>query len=118
MSISGFHRRLQIEDLEARIALMPLFQAEKDRRYDHWPGLGGYRPECPSLQGFTCIQDSGYSACMNCQLHPGAHRASITFEEGQRLDLVESPEGRVGRLPGGRGIGAGAGDRVGICQGE
>ncbi|KAM9244512.1 NADH dehydrogenase [ubiquinone] 1 alpha subcomplex subunit 13 [Dugong dugon] len=25
-------RRLQIEDLEARIALMPLFQAEKDRR--------------------------------------------------------------------------------------
>ncbi|XP_030743903.1 NADH dehydrogenase [ubiquinone] 1 alpha subcomplex subunit 13 [Echinops telfairi] len=28
-------RRLQIEDLESRIALMPLFQAEKDRRrYD------------------------------------------------------------------------------------
>ncbi|KAF7485433.1 Hypothetical predicted protein [Marmota monax] len=25
-------RRLQIEDLEARIALMPLFQAERDRR--------------------------------------------------------------------------------------
>nr|7VBL_W Chain W, NADH dehydrogenase [ubiquinone] 1 alpha subcomplex subunit 13 [Sus scrofa]7VBP_W Chain W, NADH dehydrogenase [ubiquinone] 1 alpha subcomplex subunit 13 [Sus scrofa]7VC0_W Chain W, NADH dehydrogenase [ubiquinone] 1 alpha subcomplex subunit 13 [Sus scrofa]7VWL_W Chain W, NADH dehydrogenase [ubiquinone] 1 alpha subcomplex subunit 13 [Sus scrofa]7VXS_W Chain W, NADH dehydrogenase [ubiquinone] 1 alpha subcomplex subunit 13 [Sus scrofa]7VY9_W Chain W, NADH dehydrogenase [ubiquinone] 1 al len=25
-------RRLQIEDFEARIALMPLFQAEKDRR--------------------------------------------------------------------------------------
>uniref|UniRef100_A0A8C5LCQ7 NADH dehydrogenase [ubiquinone] 1 alpha subcomplex subunit 13 n=2 Tax=Jaculus jaculus TaxID=51337 RepID=A0A8C5LCQ7_JACJA len=25
-------RRLQIEDMEARIALMPLFQAEKDRR--------------------------------------------------------------------------------------
>lgn len=28
----GFHRRLQIEDFEARIALMPLLQAEKDRR--------------------------------------------------------------------------------------
>lgn len=27
-----FSRRLLIEDLEARIALMPLFQAEKDRR--------------------------------------------------------------------------------------
>lgn len=26
------YRRLQIEDLEARIALMPLFQAERDRR--------------------------------------------------------------------------------------
>ncbi|XP_052608675.1 NADH dehydrogenase [ubiquinone] 1 alpha subcomplex subunit 13 isoform X1 [Peromyscus californicus insignis] len=30
--VSRFHRRLQIEDLEARIALMPLFQAEMDRR--------------------------------------------------------------------------------------
>ncbi|XP_023390291.1 NADH dehydrogenase [ubiquinone] 1 alpha subcomplex subunit 13 isoform X1 [Pteropus vampyrus] len=30
--VLGFHRRLQIEDFEARIALMPLLQAEKDRR--------------------------------------------------------------------------------------
>lgn len=32
LSVLGFHRRLQIEDFEARIALMPLLQAEKDRR--------------------------------------------------------------------------------------
>jgi hypothetical protein len=30
--VLGFHRRLLIEDLEARIALMPLLLAEKDRR--------------------------------------------------------------------------------------
>lgn len=33
--VLGFHRRLQIEDFEARIALMPLLQAEKDRRWGH-----------------------------------------------------------------------------------
>lgn len=27
-----FYRRLQIEELEARIALLPLLQAEQDRR--------------------------------------------------------------------------------------
>lgn len=38
--VLGFHRRLQIEDFEARIALMPLLQAEKDRR---WAARAGVR---------------------------------------------------------------------------
>lgn len=40
--VLGCHRRLQIEDLEARIALMPLLQAEKDRRWGcHGQGQEG-----------------------------------------------------------------------------
>nr|XP_036852089.1 NADH dehydrogenase [ubiquinone] 1 alpha subcomplex subunit 13 isoform X1 [Manis javanica] len=53
-------RRLQIEDFEARIALMPLLQAEKDRRWgcqgaadaSGKPGGGGHHHErCAQLEG-------------------------------------------------------------------
>lgn len=85
--VLGFHRRLQIEDFEARIALMPLLQAEKDRRW----GCQGQGQEVTGLS--TPAYSTGHSQNVHgdWQLHPCTWNCCQPLKRA--LDIKWRPKG-------------------------
>uniref|UniRef100_A0A672UTH6 NADH dehydrogenase [ubiquinone] 1 alpha subcomplex subunit 13 n=1 Tax=Strigops habroptila TaxID=2489341 RepID=A0A672UTH6_STRHB len=95
-------RRLLIEDLEARIALMPLLQAESDRRYRRRRDSGGSGRCCgaaPRAQPRPVPQNPPDAAAEPGR--GGQNHEGCSWLEGRRVPV---PHGSLGAPDAGRAL--------------
>lgn len=103
--VLGFHRRLQIEDFEARIALMPLLQAEKDRRWGHQD----QGQEVTGLSSSACSVGTQQKCTGGLAAAPLYTWTAVTLGEGPYTKWIPKGENRKASCKRGwRDVGAGA----------